>query len=227
MKNSFTIENFLSKEELEQIILFYDQLPYSNEYSSHHAKRKLMHYHHEHMTFMKDIMEEKFKKYFPNHVISGATFTNWNQHVELHTDGWQPNEDKSSMLGHAVLIPLRIEPLHEKTSTIIFDQYLDGHSVTLKKWESDSKWNISEFVENSDPRILNKINDKFDKEFYTKYLKHIQYELLEGFSIDARHEWKIGNAIVWKRKHFHTSEEFNPKLSSKLHMIFFVNFKNI
>ena len=225
--NSFEIKNIVNKEEVEQILEYYNQLPESDDYSNHQAKRKLTGYHEEHMPFLKEMFEEKFSKYFENYVVSGSNFTNWIETVELHTDGWQPQEDQSNKLGYAVLVPLEVTPTDAKSYTIIFDQFLDGPAVTMKKFIDDKDWNKShEYTTPNDERIKNKKdNNLITNEYYSEHLSHIQRELLNNFSVSNTHQWKIGDAIVWKRKHFHTSSSFSDKIKSKLHLLFFINQK--
>jgi len=224
MKKHFSIKNFLTAEELESILSYYDLLEQSVDYSNEQAKRKLMHYDDPDNTFMKDIIDPKIKQHFPNGFVSASAFTNWNKNVELHTDAWQPDEDQNSILGYALLVPLQINPVEEKTSTIIFDQYCEGPTVTVKKFDSNEKWNIAKYVDPSSDKILNKKSNGIDKEFYRNYLNHIDHESLKYFSVANRYEWVLGEAIVWGRDLFHTSEAFNQRLKNKLHMIFLINF---
>ena len=224
MEKHFSIKNFLTPEELESILDYYDLLEQSIEYSNDQAKRKLMHYNDPDNTFIKDIIDSKIKKMFPNSFVSASAFTNWNKNVELHTDAWQPGEDQNSILGYALLIPLRIDPVEEKISTIIFEQYCEGPTVTIKKFNNNEKWNIAKYIDPFSDKILNKKTNGIDESFYQNYLYHIERESLKCFSLANRYEWSLGGGIVWRRNLFHTSEAFNQKLKSKLHMIFLINF---
>lgn len=225
MKKHFTIKNFCNDHEISNIINYYDALEEATEFSNKRAKRKNMNYHDPDIGIMREIIEPKIQKYFPNSFVSAATFTNWLEHVELHTDNWQPGEDRSKKLGYSILVPLKIDPINVQTSTIIFDQYdNEDHTVTFEEFPEDQKWNIAKKIEKSSDKILGKSNDKLDIKFYKNFLKHIDYSIIENFSNPTRYIWNVGDAIVWDRKHFHTSENFNSQLKSKLHMIFLINF---
>jgi len=227
MDEHFAIEKFCSQEEVESILVYYDSLDEADEYSNQRAKRKNMDYHNPDIKLVKEIVEPKLQKYFTNSHVSAGTFTNWLEHVELHTDSWQPDEDQSKKLGYSVLVPLRIVPENIETSTIIFNQWCkEEKSVSFESYKDDAKWNIAEYVhdDHSMYEILGKTEDKLDKNFHSKYLNHIDYKIIKNFANPSRYVWKVGDAIVWNRRYFHTSEAFNQLLVSKLHMIFFVNF---
>jgi hypothetical protein len=227
MKKHFSIEKFCNNNEISKILDYYDALEEAPEFSNQRAKRKNMNYHDPDIFLMREIIELKIQKLFPNSFVSAATFTNWIEQVELHTDSWQPDEDKTKVLGYSILVPLRISPTNIETSTIIFDQYTkEKQTVTFKKFTEDEPWNIAKQIGINDSKIFNKSSTELDLNFYNEYLSHIDYNLIKNFSNPTRYIWKVGDAIVWAREHFHTSENFNPLLNSKLHMIFLVNFYN-
>lgn len=219
---SYKLENFLNEDEVDAVCQFYDSLPYSDEYSSPANRRKLMHYDDEKITFLKDLFDEKLKSLYNGGKVSACTFTEWHDPVEVHTDGWQPQEDKSRRMGYAVLVPLRLDPHDAEASTIIFSQRHDGPTLTLKEHKEDDSWNVAEHIDPTDNRIENKIKNGIDDELYEKHLKHVEPNILTNFAINAVHDWTLGSAIVWDRSYFHTSSSFENKLKSKLHAIFFI-----
>jgi hypothetical protein len=89
MKKHFSIKNFCTKAELESVLEYYSALDYAEEQSNKRARRKNMDYHDPDILIMRDIIEPKLEKYFPGSFVSAATFTNWIEHVEIHTDSWQ------------------------------------------------------------------------------------------------------------------------------------------
>ena len=217
------IENFLSESEINTVCAFYDRLPYSDEYSSSLNRRKLMHYDNPGMPFLKNIFEPKLQELYPGGLVSACTFTDWHNPVEIHTDGWQPQEDQTREMGYAVLVPLRLNPSTAKSSTIIFDQRSPGATVTLKEHTQDEVWNIAEHISPDDERIEFKSTMPVSVEFCEEHLQHIQDpSMLRNFSINAVHNWEPGCAIVWDRSYFHTSSSFDKTLKSKLHAIFFI-----
>jgi len=221
MQNDFKINNFLSSIEVDDVLAFYDELPYSQDYSNPKMnKRKLMHY--DSTQFLQDIFEPKLKTLFTGGLTSASTFTDWHNPVLIHTDGWQPQEDQTRNMGYAVLVPLRTNPVKSKASTIIFEQRSPGPTVTLNQVTENTPWNIAEYVTADDARIENK-KDGITQEFYNTHLKHIQdINMLRNFSVSNVYNWEPGCAIVWDRSYFHTSSSFDETLKSKLHAIFFV-----
>lgn len=222
-KFSYTVKQFLTRQEVDSILTQYDDIPYSDEYSSPANRRKLMNYDHADSTFFKDLFDSKIKSLYPTGTVSACTFTDWHHPVEIHTDGWQPHEDNTRQLGHAILVPLRLVPNDASTSTVIFEQRYVGPTVTLKEFSQHDAWNISEHITANDERIENKSQTPIDAEIREKYLKHVQDpDTLKNLSIDGIYDWQIGSAIIWDRSHFHTSASFVNNLKSKLHAIFFV-----
>jgi len=220
---NYKIENFLSDSEVNTVCAFYDRLPYSDEYSSSLNRRKLMHYDNPSMPFFKNIFEPKLQELYPGGLVSACTFTDWHSPVEIHTDGWQPQEDQTRDMGYAILVPLRITPKNAKSSTIIFDQRLSDVSVTLKEYTQDEVWNVAEYISPDDDRIEYKSAEEVGSVFYNDHLQHIEDKrMLRNFSVSAVHDWSPGCAIVWDRSYFHTSSSFDETLKNKLHAIFFI-----
>jgi hypothetical protein len=221
MKNNFKKLDFLSISELDTVLKLYDRLPYSQDFSNPKMnKRKLMHY--ETNPILQKIFQPKLLELFPTGLVSACTFTDWHNPVEIHTDGWQPQEDQTRDMGYAVLVPLRINPENAQSSTIIFDQRSPGATVTLKEHTQEEVWNVAEYISPDDDRIENK-DAGIDQKFYDKHLRHIpNRDLLRNFSVSAVHDWESRCAIVWDRSYFHTSSSFDSTLVSKLHAIFFV-----
>jgi len=226
----YKIKNFLTDSEVSTVCAFYDRLPYSDEYSSSLCRRKLMHYDNPGMPFLKNIFEPKLKQLYPNGVVSACTFTDWHKPVEIHTDGWQPQEDQSRSMGDAVLIPLRLDPVTASSSTIIFNQRSAGPTVSLKKQPYLKHYvkrmqhrGVSKLISHTDDRIEHKSDQGVSQEFIQEHLQHIDDpDMLRNFSVSGVHAWSPGCAIVWDRSYFHTSSSFNTSLKNKLHAIFFI-----
>lgn len=220
MTASFQKIDFLSERELEQVLDFYDSLPYSPEYSSPKNQRKLMHYDSPDYPLMRSIFEPKIQKILPGGRVVNSTFTDWTTPVEVHTDSWQPNEDrKNQQLGYAVLVPLRVDPENVVAQTVVFDQYNNGPTNTLEDIDSDAVWNIAE----QNREIHGLVEQELDQKVFEEHLTHCDYEKIKHFSIQGIYNWFAGSAIVWHRKHYHTSSSF-IEVNSKLHAIFLVNF---
>ena len=220
---NYKIENFLSESEVNTVCAFYDRLPYSEEFSSSLNRRKLMHYDNPSMPFLKNIFEPKLQKLYPGGLVSACTFTDWHNPVEIHTDGWQPQEDQTRNMGYAVLVPLRLNPANAQSSTIIFDQRSAGPTVTLRVQREDASWNVAEHISPDDSRIENKSSAGVEVDFYEQHLRHTdEPSMLDNFSVSGVYSWSPGCAIVWDRSYFHTSSSFDTTLKSKLHAIFFV-----
>ena len=219
------INNFLTADETEEIVEYYDALPYAPEYSSHRNRRKLMHYDFPDMPYLKSVFQPKIEKHFPGGHVSASTFTEWHTPTNLHTDAWQGHEDKSHKLGITILIPLRITPVEAESSTIIFEQYMPDNLPLTQIAGPNEDSSANGFISHNDPRIQNKQKNAITTEFYNSHLKHIpDQNMLTDFSVDRVHKWTVGDAFYWTRNYFHTSSSFDPKLKTKLHAIFFITF---
>jgi len=218
------INDFLTADEIEEVVEYYDQLPYSEEHSGKRNQRKLMHYDLPETPYLKSVFQPKIEKHFPGGYVSSSTFTEWHKPVNIHTDAWQSHEDKSHKLGITLLIPLRITPVEAESSTIIFEQCMP-HTFPLTQIAVPGNKLLKDYVSHCDPSIMHKKNNSISNEFYNLHLQHIEdQDMLINLSVDRIHKWTIGDAFYWDRNYFHTSSSFDPKLKTKLHAIFFITF---
>lgn len=223
MKAHWKIPGFLTPREVAATNFYYDKLPDSPEYSSSLNRRKLSHYMHPEANFENALFGPKLREAFPTGTVTSAAFTNWVKPVEIHTDSWQPHEDRSLDMGWVVLVPLRVTPTSARTATIIFDQWTEEGTTSLANYTQDEAWNIAEYVSPDDGRIQNKQPTNMSPDWLRDNLPHIDDpEMVRNFTVGGIYPWVLGDAIVWDRRYFHTSSGFDG-LESKLHAIFFVN----
>jgi len=217
-----SVANFLSQSEIDDCIKIYNELPVFAPSSHNRATRKdYLMTNQNGPSFMQNLFLPKLQKLFPNEelIIDGGNFTTWHVPVNPHSDGYQL-EYKSmddfvkqqSVLGPAVLVPLSTDTGKGVPHTVFFNQTLYGASTL---WNNKTKFNL---VDNFTNQPFDKTNAEYEK------LNHITDELLYGLSIEKILPWEIGSAIVWHRSRIHASTKF-VDFNSKLHLIFFLNFK--
>mgnify|MGYP001165512373 CR=1 FL=1 len=101
--------------------------------------------------------------------------------LNIHSD-WENNPDEDTP-GYAVLFPLQLDG--------------DAHTIVFKETSHDKH-----------PNDSNKItNYKFSNEDL-KLLGHVPEFRLQRVSEPKKIKWVLGDAIVWKRAHFHCSDNF-------------------
>jgi hypothetical protein len=217
---TYNVQNFLNQSELNEIINFTNALEYSEQYSSENAKRKMVSMDQE---IFDRILKPKFIQMFgKDSVVVGFTCTKWVNPVEIHTDGFQDDNPNNYKLGYSILIPLYVDPADGITNTVFFDQWHDGRSVTLRKFEQEESWNISEHITVKD--VQGATNESFNYKLQNLHFDNINNDLLDGFSVRSIFKWSPGEAIVWHRSLFHCSPSFK-NIKSKTHLVAFLDFK--
>jgi hypothetical protein len=218
-----SIANFISQSEINDCIKIYNELPIFDPATYDRATRKDYLMTNQDNTFIHDLFLPKLQKLFPDTelLIDGGNFTTWHVPVNPHTDGYQL-EYKSmddfvkqqSVLGPAVLVPLSTDTGKGTPHTVFFNQTIYGPAAFSERW--------SQTHNNLGDNFTNQPFDKTDAEY--EKLNHIPDELLYGLSIEKVLPWEMGSAIVWHRSRVHASTKF-VDFNSKLHLIFFINFK--
>lgn len=218
----YEVKNFISTEELATCINIYNKLPVFEPATHNRATRKDFLMYNKTDTRMKDIFLPKLQSLFPDKqiVVDGGNFTTWFTPVTLHTDGYQfEYKDTSTVtnnqevLGYAVLVPLSTDTGKGVPATAFFNQTRFGGELNkINDLHPDN--GIDNFTsrdfDTSDPNY--------------QCISHNPIEKLFGFTLDQIIPWEYGSAVVWHRAQFHCATNF-VEFNSKLHLIFFVNFK--
>ena len=94
-----------------------------------------------------------------------------------------------------------ITPLTPIGDTIFFKKRWYGRSTTFTNNPEDLKFKPkSDQNDRSNEHLGNK---EFDKEFYKKYLTHLDIDNLKGMEIEYVYSWKVGESLIVDRSHVH------------------------
>ena len=104
-----------------------------------------------------------------------------------------------------VVIPLEIK---EPTNFVVYDQYyLDGPIKCFRGFSNIPETYYNEpLTDYSD--IVNFTDQPFDEKVYKKYLTHLPYESLHGFTVEEVVKWQPGDAITFDMGKLHSGTNF-------------------
>ena len=194
MKNSFEIDAFLDKQEVQALSKFYQTLPKTiNSGSENKAYTTGFPWASMPIKSIKNKLENVFSTVNVTVAMFLEEYIPWGVHTDYFKD------DKSPF--YAVLIPLEFED--KDTHTIIFNE-----QATAKNWKLKLTTDIGyEYTEQQ-----------------LSLLNHIDQELLKKISIDSVYKWEKGKMIAWHRNYLHTSDNFKDTgMKKKIALVIFLN----
>jgi hypothetical protein len=125
----------------------------------------------------------------------------------IHSDGYLAH-DKNDNIANSYLIPIVVDDI-DKYYTIIFEQTSD-EAITFNQQLGLGNKGIATYKQVTRAEY-GLSNDPFDMKLYKQYLTHLDYDGLRGLTVDYIHEWQLGDAMIWPRKNFHVSANFDNK----------------
>ena len=168
-----------------------------------------------------EILDPVLTKCIGDYKIIGGKFNLTLGPNRLHTDS---GKDPTSKIYKQTIIPLYWDTSLNIYS-MFFNQRWTGCQARFQRGVSDnssesfstpSHMTITDY-ENSD--IYNLTNKSFDIEDYKKYVTHINYESLWGFSIEQAAKWERHSLMAFDRSVIHSSCHFaNKELENKLYI---------
>ena len=125
----------------------------------------------------------------------------------IHSDGYLEH-DKTDNIANSYLIPIIVNAV-DKYYTVIFNQ-TSMEAITFNAEIGLGNKGITTYrqVTREEYKLG---NEPFDTNVYEKYLSHLNYESLRGFTVAHIHEWTLGSAMTWPREKFHVSANFVNK----------------
>ena len=201
------IKNLYSKEEIEEFLKLYKELPTTvhNKKQNVIKKRWLQGYNErlEKLFFdrlkkeigdfrLDNLQDEKGKDIYGLIQESYAP-------IGLHVDG---GFELNNQIYKQSLIPLT--PVG---STVIFkNRFYEGSTSFTQDPEELKKKNLGYGQNKRSSEHLTLYGDKpFDKEIHAKYLKHENIDNLKGLEVELIYEWEVGSMLVFDRTHLHCS----------------------
>ena len=168
----------------------------------------------------KEILDPVLRKCIGDYKMIGGKFNLTLGPYRLHTDSGRYPESK---IFKQIIIPLHWNETLPVYS-MLFKQRWTGcqarfqrgvyDAADFEKFETPTHMTVIDY-ENSD--IHNLTNKPFDEDDYKKYLTHINYESLWGFSIELPAMWDSQCLIAYDRSVIHSSCHFAEKnLKNKL-----------
>ena len=166
-----------------------------------------------------EIVHPKLQKLIGDYKLIGGKFNLTLGPYRLHTDSGRYPDSK---IYKQIIIPLVWDnklPVY----SMLFDQRWTGCQARFQKgvelgseekFETPTHITVTDY-ENSD--IFNLRDSAFDIDDYNKYLTHITYDALWGFSIELAAKWTPQSLISYDRSVIHSSCHFAEKnLKNKL-----------
>ena len=115
--------------------------------------------------------------------------------LKLHVDSGFGRED--------IIYKQAVTPLSDYGETVIFKNKWYGKSTTFTINEEDLKFTPGLGQNDRSSKHLGE--KEFDKDIYSKYLTHIDYDNLKGLELELIYKWKVGETLIMDRTHIHSS----------------------
>jgi hypothetical protein len=194
------IDKFFSKKECDWFIWYHSVLPETRD----NGQRFLTMTHWDQPFFSRKLkqLQEKLPS---NEEITTVNINFDYSAGGVHSDGYI-DEDKN--IANSYLIPISVHDT-DAYYTIIFEQK-SAKAVTFNNELGLGSKGITTYRQIT-RNEYGLADTPFDKEIYNKYLDHLKYDALGGFTVDCIHKWKLGDAMIWPRENFHVSANFSNK----------------
>jgi len=201
------IKNLYSKEEIEEFLKLYKDLPTTvhNKKQNVIKKRWLQGYNEK----LEKLFCERLKKEIGDFQMDNLQDENGKDiygliqesyaPIGLHVDaGFEP---KSQVYKQSLI------PLSPVGSTVIFkNRFYEGSTNFTQDPEELKKKDLSYGQNKRSSEHLKLYGDKpFDKKIHEKYLNHENIDNLKGLEVELIYEWEVGSMLIFDRTHLHCS----------------------
>ena len=154
----------------------------------------------------------------------------------LHLDSFKKEieKDDGTTVYKNVLIPLWIGGSNNGGQIIFFEQRLIDYGCAFNKGGSteykQSQYKV--YTDYSNLQFYNKNLDKIEKRlnhvpfstsFYFDYLEHIEYDRLDGLTVEGKFDWTPGNMLIFDAVQIHASNKPANSWTNKMGLL--LNFK--
>ncbi len=193
--------------EINRILDFYEKMPLATFNEKQKIKKK--HWILDTDKEMDDFLISKINKVLDNWEIAnmyskdaalGIFHESFNP-IKLHVD---TGRDKKKIIYKQILIPLT-----DTGDTILFEPRWYGPSSSFTIQEEELQ-NQNGYNQRTNDHIG---DEKFDEEFYKKYLNHEDYNNLKGLKVKKLYQWKLGDVLIFDRTYIHCASDLKkPKI---------------
>ena len=201
------IKNLYSKEEVEEFLKLYNDLPITvhNKKQNVIKKRWLQGFNKK----LEKLFCERLQKEIGDFKMDNLLDENGKEIYGLIQESYAPIglhvdagfEAKSKVYKQSLI------PLTPVGSTVIFkNRFYEGSTNFTQDPEELKKKNLSYGQNKRSSEHLKLYGDKpFDKEIHKKYLNHENIDNLKGLEVELIYEWEIGSMLIFDRSHLHCS----------------------
>ena len=201
------IKNLYNKEEIEQFLKLYKDLPTTvhNKKQNVIKKRWLQGYNEK----LEKLFCERLQKEIGDFKMDNLQDENGKDIYGLIQESYAPIglhvdagfEAKSKVYKQSLI------PLTPVGSTVIFkNRFYEGSTNFTQDPEELKRKNLNYGQNRRSSEHLKLYGDKpFDKKIHEKYLKHESVDNLKGLEVELIYEWEIGSMLIFDRTHLHCS----------------------
>ena len=201
------IKNLYSKEEIEEFLKLYKDLPTTvhNKKQNVIKKRWLQGYNKK----LEKLFCERLKKEIGDFKMDNLQDENGKDIYGLIQESYAPIglhvdagfESKSQIYKQSLI------PLSPIGSTVIFKNRFYEGSTNFTQDPDELKKKKLNYGQNKRSSEHLKLygNKPFDKNIHEKYLKHENIDNLKGLEVELIYEWEIGSMLIFDRTHLHCS----------------------
>ena len=201
------IKNLYNKEEIEQFLKLYKDLPTTvhNKKQNVIKKRWLQGYNQK----LEQLFCERLQKEIGDFKMDNLQDENGEDIFGLIQESYAPIglhvdagfEAKSKVYKQSLI------PLTPVGSTVIFkNRFYEGSTNFTQDPEELKKKNLNYGQNKRSSEHLKLYGNKpFDKKIHDKYLKHENINNLKGLEVEMIFEWEVGSMLIFDRTHLHCS----------------------
>lgn len=208
MTDPFSVDNFLSKDDIEHLISIYDSAdslnnPYEGKIKKNTGPVTLNLY-----PFYRDTVVEKIIKKLNSHIgefeITAAFFFKTDYPHIIHNDDTFELPDG---VYKGITIPLAVYGSDAVPSLCFFDQcYFHGPAKFFNGDSDIPTYYNKQIYEYSN--IDGLVNSNFPDDLYKKYFTHLRKSWLEGLSFKCALPWIPGNVLIFDSVRLHCASDF-------------------
>ncbi len=201
------IKNLYSKEEIEEFLKLYKNLPTTTHNKKQNVikKRWLQGYNQK----LEKLFCERLRKEIGDFKMDNLQDENGKDIYGLIQESYAPIglhvdagfESKNQIYKQSLI------PLTPVGSTVIFkNRFYDQSTSFTQDPEELKKKNLTYGQNKRSSEHLKLYGGKpFDKKIHEKYLKHENIDNLKGLEVEMIYEWEVGSMLIFDRTHLHCS----------------------
>ena len=201
------IKNLYSKEEIQDFLKLYKDLPVTTHNKKHNVtkKRWLQGYSEK----LEKLFLEKLRKEIGDFKMDNLQDENGKDVYGLIQESYSPiglHVDGGFELKNQIYKQSLI-PLTPIGSTVIFkNRFYEMSTSFTQDPEELKKKNLSYGQNKRSSEHLKLFGNKpFDKKIHEQYLKHENIDNLKGLEVELIYEWEVGSMLIFDRSHLHCS----------------------